>query len=49
MLPLSNYIPLACSICIASAESLGLPSLPQDIPVHDRRRQIAGRLGVIME
>ena len=39
----------AVSQCIASAKSLGLPSLPQDTPVHERRRQIAIRLGVIIE
>lgn len=36
------------SQCIASAESLGLPSLPQDTPVQERRGQIAGRLGVFL-
>jgi hypothetical protein len=35
--------------CIASAADLGLPPLPPDTDVVIRRRQIAVRLGVIID
>jgi hypothetical protein len=35
--------------CMASSHSLGLPALPQQSTVHERRRQIAVRIGVTIE
>ena len=43
------YVFITVQQCILSATDLGLPLLPQNTPVIERRRQIALKIGVVID
>lgn len=45
-MPVNDFLLMTVNQCIASAANLGLPLLPAQTPVLDRRRQIAVKIGV---